>query len=258
MKGSPIQDSLPPSFDSVSRDNHYWSALGELFRASAYSERDILRNFQAYIMRRDIPRFLSHYELFKQVVDLPGCILDLGVYRGASFFTWVKLLDIFCPFDRSRKVYGFDQFQGLVDFTASDGKEDAGSGKQPGGYRASEENIRTLVDLHNADTLMPGTTRCELVLGPIQETLPGFIQDHPGLRISLLHFDLDLFEPTKVALHHLFPLVVKGGIFAFDEYGIVPWEGESRAIEEYFAKLSLSPTIRRHPFTQQPGGWIVK
>src|SRR5213075_2163040 len=99
-------DTKPPGFDSTQRDKYYWESLTQIAAERAYSSEDLLRNWPAYVMRRDVPRFLSHYELFKQVVDLPGCIVELGVFKGASFFTWSMLLETFVPFDRSRKVYG--------------------------------------------------------------------------------------------------------------------------------------------------------
>ena len=42
----------------------------------------------------------------------------------------------------------------------------------------------------------------------------------PGFRISLLHMDLDVEEPTLKALEALWPKVCKGGVVIFDEYAI--------------------------------------
>nr|MBK7063963.1 hypothetical protein [Deltaproteobacteria bacterium] len=53
-------------------------------------------------------RFLAHFELFKQVIDLPGCVVEMGVYRGLSPLTWAKLMETSCPGDRSRRIFGFD------------------------------------------------------------------------------------------------------------------------------------------------------
>src|SRR5690348_12477166 len=82
---------------------------------------DVIENAAVFIRRRDLARILSHYELFRHVIDLPGVIVDLGIYRGASFFTWTKLMETFCPNDRTRRVYGFDWFEGLHDFASQDG-----------------------------------------------------------------------------------------------------------------------------------------
>jgi hypothetical protein len=244
--------------DSTARDEHYWDKLHEMFKQRQYHSKDILRNWPAYVMRRDMRRFMSHYELFKLVIDLPGCILDLGVFKGASLFTWCNFLDIFLANDRSRKVYGFDHFKGLTNFNIKDEAKRESADKVEGGFRADEEDIRLLEYLHAMDSHSPGFKRAELVIGDIKETLPRFLEAHPGLRISLLHFDFDLYEPTKFAIDILYPLVVKGGVVCFDEYGLVPWAGESNAVDEYLSTLPDRPLIRKHPFTQMPHGFLIK
>ncbi|XZN95172.1 MAG: TylF/MycF/NovP-related O-methyltransferase [Microcoleus sp.] len=246
------------SFDSAARDKWYWETLEKLVQERGYTSQDILRNYPAYIMRRDMPRFLSHYELFKQVIDLPGCIVELGVFRGASFFTWSKFMEIFCPYDRSRKVFGFDSFGGLQQFTEKDGAMDASVQKVQEGYKATAEEVQTLVELHNADNMIPGTKRCKIIIGDLTETLPKFLEEQPGLKISLLHFDVDLYQPTKFALELLYPYVLKGGVVCFDEYGLIPWQGETKAVDEFFANVPNPPIIKKHPFAQTPHGYFIK
>jgi hypothetical protein len=246
------------SIDSGARDKKYWSELDAMFSKRSYQSEDILRNWPAYVMRRDMRRFISHYELFKNVIDLPGCIVDLGVFKGASLFTWGNLLDIFAPNDRSRKVFGFDHFKGLTNFDAKDGALQKYADKVEGGFCAPEEDVRTLERLHAMDSHTPGFKRAELVIGDIKETLPLFLEANPGLRISLLHFDFDLYEPTRFALDLLYPMVLKGGVVCFDEYGLIPWAGESNAVDEYLDKLPVRPVVRKHPFTQMPHGYLIK
>ena len=251
-------DTKPPGFDSTQRDKYYWESLNQIVGERGYSSEDLLRNWPAYVMRRDVPRFLSHYEMFKQVIDLPGCIVELGVFKGASFFTWSMLFETFVPFDRSRKVYGFDSFEGLTQFAAADGRDDAASGKIQGGYKCTAAEVVKLTEMHNADNMITGTRRANLIVGDIKETLPKFLEENPGLKISLLHFDVDLYEPTKYGLEMLYPLVLKSGIVCFDEYGLIPWQGETRAVDEYFTSIGEQPVIRKHAFTQTPHGYLVK
>lgn len=245
-------------FDGNLRDKNYWKILSEIQKNRNYSLEDMLRQWPAYVMRRDLPRFLSHYELFKKVVDLPGCIIDLGVWKGTSFFTWSSLLEIFTPYDRSRKVYGFDTFAGLQKFDQKDGKNDETVQKNVGGYFATEDEVANLVEIHNSDNMIPGTKRSNLVVGDIKDTLPTFLEKNPGLRISLLHFDMDLYEPTLKALEILYPRVLAGGVICFDEFGLVPWQGETLAVEEYFKKINIRPVIKKHPFAQTPHGYFIK
>ena len=247
-----MQNTVTATIDYPSRDARHWQRLEALVRSQNLCLKDVLRYFPAYVRRRELPRFLAHYELFKKVIDLPGSIVEIGVYRGASLFTWTKLIETFCPGDRYRMVYGFDQFLGLTQYTDKDGQRDAET------YSSSVEAMRELVDVHNEDSLIPGVERCRLIEGDVVETLPRFVKDNPGLRIALLNLDVDLYEPTRVALENLYPLVLRGGIVVFDEYGWEQWPGESSAVDEYFASNREKPIIHRFPFSPTPGGYIVK
>lgn len=243
------------------RDAQLAQRLQQIITEQQCSLTDVLRNWPAYVQRRTLPRFLAHYELFKQVMDLPGCIIELGVFRGAGFFTWGNLLETFNTNDRTKKVYGFDHFDGLRPEQFSDEKDGVRTnrdGKSNWAYSTQAEQIRALTELHNDDNILPGIERCVLVEGDVYESVPRFLKENPGLRINLLYCDLDLYGPTKFCLEQLYPLVVQGGIVCFDEYGLIPWEGESRAVEEYFADLGVSPRIRRMMFSPSPCGYMIK
>ena len=88
------------TLDGAARGKNYWYEIDEIQKERNYSLEDILRQWPAYVMRRDIPRFLSHYELFKKIINLPECILDLGVWKGTSLFL-DKSNKTFVPFDRN-------------------------------------------------------------------------------------------------------------------------------------------------------------
>lgn len=241
-------------------DLDHWDRLEEVVKKEGHSLRHVLSLWPAYARRQHLTRFIAHYELYKQVADLPGCIVEIGVYRGASFFTWHKLCETFNATDRRKKVFGFDHFRGLSDFDSKDGPEDPKDGKVVGGFDSVpvREEVLELVRLHNADNLIPGTERSRLIEGDIRESIPKFLEENSGLRICLLHLDADLYQPTMTALTHLYPLVVKGGLVVLDEYGLIPWEGESKAAEEYFASIGEAPTFRKFPWSVQPQGYFVK
>ena len=48
-----------------------------------------------------------------------------------------------------------------------------------------------------------------------------------------------------------------GGVVCFDEYGLIPWEGESRAVDEYFAPRGM-PALQRMPFSPSPSAYLIK
>ena len=247
-------------FDYSKRDERRWLELDGLIKKLNLPLKDVLMNFQAFSRRRDIVRFLSHYEIFKETINLPGVVMELGVSKGTSLLTWAHLMETFCPGDRTKKVYGFDHFEGLVDFQDEDGKVNTNdkAGKHIGGWKAPKELPEKLCELFNEDTFVPNINRVELIEGDIFDTLPKFIENNPGLRISLLHLDVDLYRASKFALEKLFPLVVKGGAIVFDEYGLIPWEGEAKAVDEYFKEINYEPKILKHRFTVTPSGYFFK
>ncbi len=220
--------------------------------------QDVLESFPVYARRIHLTRFLAHYELYKQVADLPGSIFECGVYRGSGLFTWAKLLEIFHPGDRLRKVIGFDNFEGFVSFHSKDGAEQQDRAKTIGGWNAGDYYPELLkhIDIFHEDSFLPRATRIELVAGDLAQSASKYVSENPGTRISLLHLDVDLYEPTIAALKAFYPLVVEGGLIVLDEYGIKDWPGASQAVEEYFS--DQMPRIQKLPYCSSPGGYIVK
>lgn len=235
--------------------------LEDLFRETELSTFEMFRNFPVFTPRYNIARFLAHYELFKRIVDVPGVIVDLGVYRGASTFTWAKLCEIFCPTDIRKTVYAFDTFEGFPGLTPEDGKEDLLQDVRKGGYFGGSSVERDLAQAQSAmnhDRHLKHRDRITFVRGDVLETIPEFVaQKGNGLRISLLNLDLDLYEPTRVALEQFVPLMSPGGIIIADEYAIDTFGGESKAIDEYFElRFGVRPKIRKFPWHSNPSGYI--
>lgn len=228
------------------------------FSKFSVSALEVTKNFQIYARRTLLKRFLAHYELFRMTIDLPGDIVELGVYRGASLMTWANLLEVHNMGDRQKQVFGFDNFRGFTAFDAKDGKEDKRVGKTMEGFDAHvfEPILEDAIRIFDQDRFIPHKPRVKLVKGDVEKTVPKFVRENPGLRISLLHFDCDMYRPTKAGLEHLWPLVVPGGVVLFDEYGIRPWEGESRAVDDYFAGENVE--LKRFDWCPNPGAYLIK
>jgi hypothetical protein len=60
------------------------------------------KGLQLDLSAHALSKFFARYEIFKMVLNLPGDIVDCGVYRGASLFSWGNLIEIFAP--HSQKV----------------------------------------------------------------------------------------------------------------------------------------------------------
>ncbi|MGA8030498.1 MAG: hypothetical protein WB992_25425, partial [Bryobacteraceae bacterium] len=69
-----------------------------------------------------------------------------------------------------------------------------------------------------------------LVRADIKETVPQYLEQNPETIVSLLYLDVDVFEPTKVALEHFVPRMPKGALIGFDELNDRAWPGETLAV----------------------------
>lgn len=239
-------------------DDDIEGLLDDHFERFNITKQEISKNFQIYTRRIFLKKFLAHYEFFRMIVDLPGDIVELGVYRGSSLMTWANFLEIRNMGDRQKQVFGFDNFAGFTSIDEKDGGADERIGKTLTGFDggAFEDILRDAISIFDKDRFIPYKPRVVLVKGNIEDSVPKFVVDNPGLRISLLHFDCDMYRPTKVALETLWPLVVPGGVVLFDEYGIRPWEGESNAVDEFFAGKHIR--VKKLDWAPNPGGYIIK
>lgn len=236
--------------------------LEELYDSTELSVYDMFQNFSVFSTRRSVARFLTHYELFKKVYELPGSIVELGVYRGGGLFTWLKLIEIFCPTDILKKVYGFDTFEGFPSIAKEDGAEDEGLDRKVGGYfggSSIENDLGLAYESYKQDKFIRDVERLELIKGDACETIPKFVEEKGyGFKISLLNLDLDLYNVTKVALEQFVPRMVKGGIIVLDEYAHETFGGETKAIDDYWMEnFGKKPQINKFHWHTNPSGYII-
>jgi hypothetical protein len=172
-------------------------------------------------------KFISHLEFFKRTSDVRGEIVEFGIFKGNSFFRWIKFRDLLEQ-TSSRKVIGFDIFGDFpeANFEEDKLKRDAFVEETKGGKSISYEEINDLLKAQNLEK------NVEIVKGDILKTLDTYLENNPHLKISLLHIDVDLYEPTKVILEKLYSKVTKGGIIVLDDYGA--FAGTNKAVDDFF------------------------
>jgi hypothetical protein len=243
---------------STDFDTEIWSKLEAIAESCDLDFSEKIELWPLFLRRVSFSRFIALYEIFKLTKDMPGFIVECGVFKGQSLGLFRQLLEIYSHGDSLKKIIGFDTFSGFVGLSSEDGPPDSTRAKAVGGWDASNflTHLESLLDVMQIDSYMPRVKRVELVKGDVSLTIPKYVADNPGLRISLLNLDLDLFEPTTVALQHLFPLVVQGGVVIFDEYGMPGFPGESAAAEKYFG--NALPVLTKFNFSPTPGGFFIK
>ena len=75
-------------------------------------EENIWKWYNSMLLSQDIDRIrklLVRYELFKKSLNVPGDIIECGVFKGVGLMYWLKLLKIYAPGEK-KKVIGFDTF----------------------------------------------------------------------------------------------------------------------------------------------------
>jgi hypothetical protein len=190
-------------------------------------------------------KMFAHYELYKSIVDLPGHVIELGVYKAASLIRWLTLREIF-ESDYSRKIFGFDAFGKfpVIDVANSADLRFINQFEGAGGEGLSADECNEILEKKRFEN-------CVLIQGNIFDTIPLFLAEHPELKIALLHLDMDVHEPTAYALDMLFDRVVPGGLIVVDDYNAVA--GATRAIDEFLSrKTGGDLAIRKLPYYSVP------
>ena len=194
-----------------------------------------------------ISKILSHYEIYKMIKEIPGEIVECGVFKGASYLRFAMFREIFGnPF--SKKIIGFDTFSKFPETTFQD--DDKARSKiidSAGSDSISKEQLVKILDNKGLNK------HVDLIEGDITETIPSYVKATPELKISLLNLDTDIYEPAVTILEHLYPRITKGGILMLDDYGTHP--GETKAVDEYFKNKTVE--IKKFPFAMTPC-YIIK
>ncbi len=215
--------------------------------------------FPVLARRQWLKRFMAHHDLFQKTIDVPGDIAELGVFRGLGLMSWANMLEAYCIGNRTKIVYGFDNWEGFPNLSAEDGKEEPDVQKIIGGFSPGHyyDELVDAIAIFDSDRFIPFKNRIKLVKGNIEETVVQFTDSNPGVRFSLIHFDCDLYNPTKVALECLWERLSRGGVIIFDEYGLAEWPGETKAVDDFFSGMPQIQ-IKVLPWTNSPAGYFVK
>jgi hypothetical protein len=166
--------------------------------------------------------------LYKKIVNLPGEVVECGVFKGTSlirFATYREILES----QFSRKIIGFDAFGKFPDnVSMKTDKNFIKSFETDAGDGISKEDLEEILNYKSFQNVF-------LVKGFIPDTFAEYFAKNPATQIALLHIDVDVYEATKACLDHLYEKVVKGGIIIFDDYGQV--DGATTAINQFIETL---------------------
>lgn len=160
---------------------------------------------------------------------------------------WTKLSSILEPVNHTRKIIGFDTFEGFPHLHEKDTETGTSSHLKKQALRGSSyESVSEAIRVYDMNRPLQHISKIELVKGDICKTVEQYVQDNPHLVVSLLYLDVDLYLPTRKSIEIFASRMPKGAIICFDELNAQIFPGETMAVHEVLGLNNLE--IKRFTF----------
>ena len=98
--------------------------LVEMLRNTPILDDQILENLGLFISSKDLARILFMHHIYKLIVDVPGVVMDFGTRWGNNLALFSSFRSMYEPYNRHRKLIGFDTFAGFPVLHEKDGASD--------------------------------------------------------------------------------------------------------------------------------------
>jgi len=213
--------------------------LYDLYKNNPIPEDEQLSQLGLFVNRQSLSRILYMDELYQKVIGIPGSIMEFGVRWGQNMSLWTNMRGIYEPFNYTRKIIGFDTFDGFVGTSEKDG---AGEIIKEGSYNVTEgykDYLNRVLCEHEKNCPISHIVKAYTVKGDVSKTLPKYLKENPHTIVSLAYFDFDIYAPTIKSLELIYDLIPIGGVIAFDELNHPMFPGETRAVKDFFDGLGI-------------------
>jgi hypothetical protein len=208
--------------------------MRELYESTPLPIDELVTNFPLYTRASVMAKVLYLDELYRHILMVPGVIMEFGTWWGANLALFESLRAIHEPYNFTRRIVGFDTFEGYQSISDVDGSHDLVREQAysvSGGYL---DHLEQVLECHRRENPMDQTPRFDLVAGDAGETIGPWLEGHPETIVSLAYFDMQLYEPTKRCLEAIRPHLTRGSVLAMDELNAPEFPGETVAFREVF------------------------
>lgn len=243
------------NFESTD-ESKYRADLIKYLQSSPIPEDQLLSNLGLFIDSKNLSRILFMDFIYRQIIDVPGVILEFGTRWGQNVALFSALRGIYDPFNRHRKIIGFDTFSGFPALNKKDGKSEM---MQVGQLTVTEGYVTYLNDIlaiHEKLSPLLHIKKYDIRKGDATIEINRYLEESPETIVALAFFDFDLYEPTKKCLESIRPRLVKGSILAFDELNDPDSPGETLALMETIGLNSIR--LKRYPYTSRVSYFVVE
>lgn len=227
----------------------------ELFKNCPIPEDQLMSNLGLFLNPKNLSRILFMDYIFKRIVDVPGVIFEFGTRWGQNVALFSALRGIYDPFNRHRKIIGFDTFTGFTEISPEDGKSEM---MLKGNLTLTKDYynyLTKIMEYHEQENPLSHIKKYELIKGDASLEIVKYFKKHPETIVALAFFDFDIYKPTKKCLQAIKPHLVKGSILGFDELNDPDSPGETLALNEVFGLNNIR--LKRHKFSSRTAYFVV-
>lgn len=212
--------------------------LYELFANRPISDEHLLTNLGLFFRSSALSKVFFLHEAYQKIRNIPGDIYVFGVWLGQDLVVFESMRAMLEPYNASRKVVGFDTFEGYTGFSANDETSDT---IKADGYSVEnnyKEYLEELLSYHRMENAMGHAVTHKLIQGDVTNTIKEYVDDNPASMIALAYFDMALYEPTAAALNGITERLMPGSVLILDELNDPRYPGETIAFREWAKDLS--------------------
>lgn len=215
---------------------------------------DAETHFHLMMNEERLAKFVVHWEAMKIASQVPGAIVECGVFKGTSFVRFALMRQLLGG-NFSAKLIAFDVFSD--EFPDTRYEQDKAQREHwietAGGSSISVQQLTDTLDRKNISNF-------EMIAGDVVKTAPEYAKKNQGLKISLLNVDIDFVEPTLTVLEQFYERVSRGGVILLDNYAGEgtsgqSYHGDTYAVDQFF--LDKKVKINKFPFAARPA-YIIK
>jgi hypothetical protein len=216
----------------------------------------LLSNLGLFLNSKNLSRILFMNHLYRQIINVQGIIIEFGTRWGQNLALFSALRGIYEPFNRHRKIVGFDTFAGFPSISKKDGSSDM---VHVGNLSVTEsyvEYLTKILEYHELDNPLSHIKKFDLRIGDAVVEIERYLKEYPETILALAYFDFDIYDPTKKCLEAIKPHLVKGSVLGFDELNDHDSPGETIALKEVFGLNNIS--LKRYRYASRVSHFVVE
>lgn len=177
------------------------------------------------LLSRKILQFKTYYNA---VHDIDGDVVEAGIHWGYGLVAHLH------NDNANRKIFAFDSFEGHSSAHEND-KKSSNWFNLSSLFKVSIEDVHKTLNF-SGFPLEVYKDKIVFIAGWAQSTMPQFNQSN---KISLVHCDMDIYEPVLITLKSFWPLLQIGGIIVVGRLNNPELMGKTNAFNEFVNSLNL-------------------